>query len=88
MDIINVLMLVFMTGIFCILSFVVGVLSVLGRSNNNKVKLNPIEAYKENKEKKEQIKENDLKQKQLSVMLDNINNYDGTPRGQKAIPRV
>lgn len=84
MDIINVLMLVFMTGIFCVLSFVVGVLSVLGRTS--RVNLNPIEAYKEHKEKNEQKKTNDLKQRRLATMLENINKYDGTSRGQKDIP--
>lgn len=83
MDIIYVIMLVFMTGSFCVISFLIGSLSNKG---NNRVNLNPIEAYKEHKELKEQTKANDLKQRQLTVMLENINNYDGTPRGQKPIP--
>ena len=82
MDIIYVIMLVFMTGSFCVISFLIGG----GRST--KVNLNPVEAYKEHKEKKEQEKTYDLKQRQLSTMLDNINNYNGTPLGQKEIPRV
>lgn len=80
MDIIYVIMLVFMTGSFCVISF------LIGSGKNNKMNLNPIEAYKEHKEIKEQNKTNDLKQRQLATMLDNINNYDGTPRGQKKIP--
>lgn len=83
MEIIYVMMLVFMTGLFCVLSFLVGVLSVIGK---NKINLNPIEAYKEHKEIKKQADEYNLEQRQLATMMDNINNYDGTSTGQKDIP--
>ena len=83
MDIIYTIMLVFMTGSFCVISFLVGTLS---RKQNNRVNLNPIKSYKKHKEIKEQTKANDLKQRKLAVMLENINNYDGTSRGQKPIP--
>lgn len=83
MEIIYVMMLVFMTGLFCVLSFLVGVLSVMGK---NKINLNPIEAYKEHKEIKKQADEYNLEQRQLATMMDNINNYDGTSTGQKDIP--
>ncbi len=82
MNIIYVIMLVFMTGSFCVLSFLVGVLSSLGR----KINLNPIENYKEQKEIKEQIRINDLEQRQVATMMENIDNYDGTSTGQKDIP--
>lgn len=82
MNIIYVIMLVFMTGSFCVLSFLVGVLSSLGR----KINLNPIENYKEYKEIKEQIRINDLEQRQVATMIENIDNYDGTSTGQKDIP--
>ena len=82
MNIIYVIMLVFMTGSFCVLSFLVGVLSSLGR----KINLNPIENYKEQKEMKEQIRINDLEQRQVATMMENIDNYDGTSTGQKDIP--
>ena len=81
MDIIYVIMLVFMTGSFCVISFLVGA----GR-NNTKVNLNPIEAYKEHKEMKEQEKAYDLKQRQLETELRNIDRYDGTSIGQEDIP--
>ena len=82
MNIIYVIMLVFMTGSFCVLSFLVGVLSSLGR----KLNLNPIENYKEHKEIKKQIRINDLDQRQIATMMENIDNYDGTSTGQKDIP--
>lgn len=81
MDIIYVIMLVFMTGSFCVISFLVGA----GRGNT-RVNLNPIEAYKEHKEQKEQSKAYDLKQRQFATMMENVENYDGTPLGQKDIP--
>lgn len=83
MDTIYVIMLVFMTGLFCVLSFLIGVLSALGKS---RITLNPVEAYKEHKEQKQQQEEHNLQQKQLEIMLENIENYDGTSTGQKDIP--
>ena len=76
-------MLVFMTGMFCVLSFIVGVLSTLGK---RKINLNPIEAYKEHKEQKEQKEAYDLEQRQLATMLRNIDRYDGSSLGQEDIP--
>lgn len=83
MNIFYVIMLVFMTGMFCIVSFIAGILSA---SNKNKINLNPIEAYKEHKEIKQQKETNDLEQRQITTMMENINNYDGTSRGQSDIP--
>ncbi|MBQ8043418.1 MAG: hypothetical protein IJ272_04640 [Clostridia bacterium] len=83
MDIIYVIMLVFMTGSFCVISFLIGA----GRGNGRtRINLNPIEAYKEHKEQKEQDKAWDLKQRQLAAEYRNIDRYDGTSRGQEDIP--
>lgn len=81
MDIIYVIMLVFMTGSFCVISFLIGA----GR-NNTRINLNPIEAYKEHKEQKEQKEAYDLEQRQLAAMIRNIDRYDGSSRGQEDIP--
>ena len=80
MDIIYVIMLVFMTGSFCVISFLVGA----GR--NNRLNLNPIEAIKEHKEQKEQERINDLEQRQLETMIRNIDKYNGSSLGQEEIP--
>lgn len=80
MEIFYVLMLVFTTGIFCIISF------SIGAGTKNKVNLNPLEVYKERKVEKEQTKINSLTQKQIATMIENIDNYDGTSIGQKDIP--
>lgn len=81
MDIIYVMMLVFMTGSFCVISFLAGA----GRGNT-RVNLNPIEAYKEHREQKEQSEAYDLEQRQLATMFRNIDRYDGSTLGQEDIP--
>lgn len=80
MNIIYVIMLVFMTGSFCIISF------LIGSDRKFRPKLNLVESYKEHKEIKEQIENKNLEQKQTKTMMENINNYDGTSLGQKDIP--
>lgn len=84
MDIIYVIMLVFMTGSFCVISFLISLL--IGAGGNNKIRLNPIEAYKEHKEVKEVEKVMNLKQRQEAAMLRNVDRYDGTSLGQEDIP--
>ena len=74
-------MLVFMTGSFCVISFLIGA----GRGNT-RINLNPIEAYKEHKVQKEQKEAYDLEQRQLATMLRNIDRYDGSSLGQEDIP--
>ena len=49
--------------------------------------MNPIKAYQEHKKEEEQSKEQELKDLQLIQSLENIDNYNGTPIGQKNIPR-
>ena len=45
-------------------------------------KLNPMEVYRDNQEKKEASKEMD----KLETILRNIERYDGTTRGQEDVP--
>lgn len=44
--------------------------------------LNPFDAYREHEAKKEAQREQD----KLDTVLQNIESYDGTPRGQKDVP--
>lgn len=44
--------------------------------------INPIKAYNEHIDRKEQEKE----QKRIDTILQNIENYDGTANGQKDVP--
>lgn len=44
--------------------------------------VNPLKAWEEHREKKATDKEN----QRLEIILENLENYDGTPSGQKEIP--
>lgn len=55
--------------------------------NNKKITINPVKAYQEHKKEEEQSKEQELKDLQLMQSLENIDNYNGTPIGQKNITR-
>lgn len=78
----------------CILIFIIQISSFLmilfgmniKERNNKKINLNPIEAIKEKKIEQNKKEEYKLIQKQKQIMLENINNYNGTPLGQKDIP--
>lgn len=54
--------------------------------NNEKIE-NPIVAVKKTIEKSKQYKEDKKEAKNLSIMLENIENYDGSSRGQKDLEK-
>lgn len=73
-------------GVFLILSFVIGarVGQKIVKGEEVKVEMpNPIKAIEKRLETKAIEKEAD----KLSVMMENIDNYDGTDLGQKEIPK-
>ena len=82
MDINYVIMLVFMTGFFCILGFVIGFLLGTFKEITRK----PRETKEEKREAKQRQQEYNLQKRQIATMMENINNYDGTSLGQKDIP--
>ena len=47
--------------------------------------LNPVKAVKEHNEKKLAEKEAEREQERLNTIMENIENYDGTPYGQKDV---
>ena len=49
--------------------------------------INPVTAYQEHKEEKQERKEATLKEKQIKTMLSNIDNYNGSALVQEKIPR-
>lgn len=74
---------VLLMGIFNLLAFFMGVYVTQKLKNNEEVKIpNPIEKIEEIKE----AKDTRIKSKALDVMLENIDNYDGSDAGQKEIP--
>lgn len=83
MDFIYVIMLVFMTGSFCIMSFSIGIL--IGKCRTD-FDLNPVKNLKKQIKIKKEQEEYDLAQKQNAIMMENINNYSGSSIGQVDIP--
>lgn len=80
------ILIILATGFMCLLSFCMG----LNSNNKEKIEistLNPIKRYQEHKEKIEESKQEKLEREILETNMENINNYDGTPLGQKDIPR-
>lgn len=47
--------------------------------------LNPVKAVKEHNEKKLAEKEAEREQERIRTIMENIENYDGTPNGQKDV---
>ena len=47
--------------------------------------VNPITAIKEHNDKKRAEKEAEREQERINTILQNIENYDGTPNGQKDV---
>lgn len=47
--------------------------------------LNPVKAIKEHNEKKQAEKEAEREQERIRTIMENIENYDGTPNGQKDV---
>lgn len=72
-------------GFVCVACFIIGVKVGQTVAKGEEVKLpsfNPAEAVAERREKKEEKRE----QERMDVILQNIENYDGTGYGQKDVP--
>lgn len=79
------LLLILGTGLINVLCFFVG--AKVGQTvvKGKEVELptiNPMEAYRQHQEKKEAEKEKQIN----DIILENIDNYDGTANGQKDVP--
>lgn len=51
----------------------------------NEISINPVKIYKKAKENKKIEEENKKEREELKIMLENIENYNGTGLGQKDI---
>ena len=78
------ILLVWSVGLICLLAFYFGFNAGKGEQIPSKeIKIpNPLNAYREHKEKEEVKKE----QQRIDVIMQNIDNYDGTSNGQKDVP--
>ena len=56
-------------------------------TNTRRIKLNPVEAYKEKKKRKEHSKDEELRTLQAKESFSNLDRYDGTANGQKKITK-
>ena len=78
-------LLMLSTGALCIVSFMVGARVGQKVSRGEEIKLptvNPLELVREREDRKEAQRE----QERLDTILRNIENYDGTSRGQEDVP--
>lgn len=80
-DFVKILILMTINQIEMILLFLVSFFVALKLKNNEKIE-NPITKIKSNIEKKKDAEQEKKEMKNLNIMLENINRYDGTPRGQ------
>lgn len=77
------IILIIITGTFNLLSFLIGAKVAQKIQSNQEIEIiNPIKSYEEYKERKENKKDTEA----YNLMMDNINNYNGTSTGQKDIP--
>lgn len=84
------ILLIVSIGIMNILCFFVG--AKIGQKVVNKEtieipNLNPIKALDNAKQEKKERKEKEAEDEYVKTIMYNIDNYDGTSKGQKTIPR-
>lgn len=80
----DIILLALVVGALCIISFINGAKVGQTVAKGEKVEtlnINPIKAYKEHKANKE----TEIEQDKLSIILKNIERYDGTSRGQEDV---
>ena len=73
-------------GALCIGCFLVGARVGQAVSNGEKIEtpaVNPMQAVRDRRDKKEAQRQQD----RMNVILQNIESYDGTSRGQEDVPR-
>lgn len=80
-DFVKILILMTINQIEMILLLLVSFFVASKFKNNEKIE-NPITKVRNTIEKRKDIEQEKKEMKNLNIMLDNINRYDGTPRGQ------
>ena len=86
MEILMLLLVILTVGTLCIACFFIG--AKVGQTvyNGEEVKIpsvNPLQAVRERQEHKKADKEHD----RIEAIMRNIENYDGTAKGQEDIPK-
>lgn len=78
------IIIIVLMGAMNLLAFLIGARTAQKADRGEEIKLptvNPMQAYREHREQTEASKE----QERMNIMLDNINNYDGTGTHQRDI---
>lgn len=78
------IILILVMGVMNLLAFLIGARTAQKAQLGEEIELpniNPVKVYEEHMERIQANKE----QQELNTMLENINNYDGTPLGQKDV---
>lgn len=81
-DFVKILILMIINQIEMILIILVSFFVASKFKNNEKIE-NPIAVVKNTIERKKEVEQEKKEAKNLNIMLDNIDRYDGTARGQK-----
>ena len=74
-------------GFICVACFLSGAKVGQAVSKGENVLRNPMEVAQERREKKEARQEAKVEHDRISVIMQNIEGYDGTSRGQRDVPR-
>ena len=81
-DFVKILILMIINQIEMILVVLVSFFVASKFKNNEKIE-NPITVVKNTIERKREVEQEKKEARNLNIMLDNIDRYDGTARGQK-----
>jgi hypothetical protein len=81
-DFVKILILMIINQIEMILVILVSFFVASKFKNNEKIE-NPIAVVKNTIERKREVEQEKKEARNLNIMLDNIDRYDGTARGQK-----
>lgn len=73
--------------LFNVLCLIIGVRIGQKVAKKQDIQINPITSIKKEIRETKENKKNELKQRQVETMLQNIDNYDGTGLGQRDIPK-
>jgi len=83
----DVVVIILSIGIVCCMSFMCGTMTRQRKTSRKAIKIpNPVKAIKEHNEEKKAFEDYKKETEIYNTILNNIDNYDGTSRGQKEIP--
>ena len=85
MTFIEILVLMISISLVSIVSFTIGAKIGQKVAHNEPIKINPVKVIKEEIEDNKAKREIEEEERKLQTILENIDNYDGTPSKQKEV---